>query len=353
MTESDVKTRILAVAVAALMTAGCGTKSNENSTQAPASAAQQITGAGSTFVYPVLSAWAADYQKQSGTSINYQSIGSGGGVAQIKAGTVDFGATDQPLDPKELAASGLAQFPVVIGGVVPVVNVAGIKPAQLRLTGPVLADIYAGTIKRWNDPAIAQLNGGVSLPAADITVVHRSDGSGTSFNFTHYLSEVSAAWKSGPGEGKSVAWPTGVGGKGNEGVAGYVKQIPNSIGYVEYAYVLQNNMAFALLQNSAGAFVAPSADSFQAAAASANWKNATDFFLVMTNAPGAKAYPITASTFIVMHKQPKDKARSDAALTFFRWALQQGQPQAQKLDYVPLPADLVQQVETYIGATIK
>jgi phosphate transport system substrate-binding protein len=303
-------------------------------------------------VYPVLSAWAADYQKQSGASVNYQSIGSGGGVAQIKAGTVDFGATDQPLDPAELASAGLAQFPVVIGGVVPVVNIAGIQPGKLRLTGPVLADIYAGKIKSWNDPAIARLNAGVALPASHITVVHRSDGSGTSFNFTHYLSQVSASWKSSPGEGKSVAWPTGVGGKGNEGVAGYVKQIPNSIGYVEYAYVLQNHMAYALLQNSAGSFVAPSAVSFQAAAASADWKNAKDFFLVMTNAPGADAYPITATTFIVMHRKASDKARSDAALSFFRWALEKGQPQAQKLDYVPLPADLVQQIETYIGASI-
>jgi phosphate transport system substrate-binding protein len=343
---------MLAIAAAALL-AGCGTKSTDNSAQGTASSAQQVTGAGSTFVYPVLSAWAADYQKQSGTSVNYQSIGSGGGIAQIKAGTVDFGATDQPLDPKELAASGLAQFPLVIGGVVPVVNIAGIKPGQVRLTGSVLADIYAGKIKSWNDPAIASLNSGLPLPAANITVVHRSDGSGTSFNFTHYLSQVSPTWKSGPGEGKSVSWPAGVGGKGNEGVAGYVKQIQNSIGYVEYAYVLQNNMSYALLQNSAGAFVAPSADSFQAAAASADWRNTQDFFLVMTNAPGANAYPITASTFIVMHKQPKDKARSDAALAFFRWALEHGQPQAQRLDYVPLPADLVQQIQTYIGANIK
>ena len=346
------KTMMLAIAAAALL-AGCGTKSTDNSAQGTASSAQQVTGAGSTFVYPVLSAWAADYQKQSGTSVNYQSIGSGGGIAQIKAGTVDFGATDQPLDPKELAASGLAQFPLVIGGVVPVVNIAGIKPGQVRLTGSVLADIYAGKIKSWNDPAIASLNSGLPLPAANITVVHRSDGSGTSFNFTHYLSQVSPTWKSGPGEGKSVSWPAGVGGKGNEGVAGYVKQIPNSIGYVEYAYVLQNNMSYALLQNSAGAFVAPSADSFQAAAASADWRNTQDFFLVMTNAPGANAYPITASTFIVMHKEPKDKARSDAALAFFRWALEHGQPQAQRLDYVPLPADLVQQIQTYIGANIK
>ena len=344
------KTMMLAVAAAALLTAGCGTRSGNS--QSSAGTAQQITGAGSTFVYPVLSAWAADYQKQSGASVNYQSIGSGGGVAQIKAGTVDFGATDQPLDPAELASAGLAQFPVVIGGVVPVVNIAGIQPGKLRLTGPVLADIYAGKIKSWNDPAIARLNAGVALPASHITVVHRSDGSGTSFNFTHYLSQVSASWKSSPGEGKSVAWPTGVGGKGNEGVAGYVKQIPNSIGYVEYAYVLQNHMAYALLQNSAGSFVAPSAVSFQAAAASADWKNAKDFFLVMTNAPGADAYPITATTFIVMHRKASDKARSDAALSFFRWALEKGQPQAQKLDYVPLPADLVQQIETYIGASI-
>jgi len=193
----------------------------------------------------------------------------------------------------------------------------------------------------------------VSLPNAAITVVHRSDGSGTSFNFTHYLSQVSPAWKSGPGEGKSVNWPTGVGGKGNEGVAGYVKQIPNSIGYVEYAYVLQNHMAFAQLQNAAGNFVAPSAATFQAAAAGADWKNAKDFFLVMTNAAGANSYPITATTFIVMHRQPKDKARSDAALSFFRWALEKGQPQAQKLDYVPLPADLVGQIESYLGASIQ
>jgi phosphate transport system substrate-binding protein len=346
-----VKALTLAVAAAALLTAACGTKSG-NQVKAPEGSAQ-ITGAGSTFVYPVLSAWSADYAKQTGQQINYQSIGSGGGISQVKAGTVDFGATDQPLDPKELAQSGLAQFPVVVGGVVPVVNISGVEPGKLRLTGPVLADIYAGKIKKWNEPAIAQLNPGVTLPAAAIAVVHRSDGSGTSFNFTHYLSQVSPTWKSGPGEGKTVSWPTGVGGKGNEGVAGYVRQIPNSIGYVEYAYVVQNHMAYALLQNSAGVFVAPSAQSFQAAAASADWKNAKDFFLVMTNAPGAEAYPITATTFILMHKQPKDKARSDAALNFFRWALEKGQPQAQKLDYVPLPAELVSQIESYIGANIK
>ncbi|MFL6765454.1 MAG: phosphate ABC transporter substrate-binding protein PstS [Sphingomicrobium sp.] len=341
-----------AAAGAALLLAACHNNNSQNAASGQ-SAAAQITGAGSTFVYPVLSAWSADFARQSGAQVNYQSIGSGGGISQIKAGTVDFGASDQPLDPKELADAGLAQFPIVIGGVVPVVNITGIDAGKLRLAGPVLADIYAGKITSWNDPVITRLNPGLSLPGAKIAVVHRSDGSGTSFNFTHYLSQVSSAWKSGPGEGKTVAWPTGVGGKGNEGVAGYVQQIPNSIGYVEYAYVLQNHMAYTLLQNSAGNFVAPSAASFQAAAASADWKNARDFFLVMTNAPGANAFPITATTFILMHRQPKDKSRSDAALNFFRWALEKGQPQAKKLDYVPLPADLVSQVESYIGATIK
>ena len=341
----------IALGAVALLLAACQNSNSPGTREA--SGAVQITGAGSTFVYPVLSAWSADYAKQTGQAINYQSIGSGGGISQIKAGTVDFGATDQPLDPKELAGAGLAQFPIVIGGVVPVVNLGGIAPGKLRLTGPALADIYAGKIKRWNDPVIAGLNPGLALPAAEIAVVHRSDGSGTSFNFTHYLSQVSPTWKAGPGEGKTVSWPTGVGGKGNEGVAAYVKQIPNSIGYVEYAYVLQNQMPFALLQNAAGNFVAPNAASFQAAAAGADWKNAQDFFLVMTNAPGANAYPITATTFVLMHRQPKDKGRSDAALKFFRWALEHGQGQAQKLDYVPLPADLVGQVGNYIDASIK
>jgi phosphate transport system substrate-binding protein len=301
----------------------------------------------------VLSAWAADFQKQGGAAINYQSIGSGGGISQVKAGTVDFGATDQPLKSDELAQSGLAQFPVVIGGIVAVVNIPGLDSGKLRLTGPLLADIYAGKVKNWNDPAIVKINPGVALPNTAIATVHRSDGSGTTFNFTHYLSQVSPAWKSGPGEGKTVSWVGGVGGKGNEGVAGYVKQLPNSIGYVEYAYVVQNKMAYAVLQNTAGNFVAPSTDSFSAAADSADWKNATDFNLVMTNAPGASAYPITASTFILMPKQPKDKAKSDSALSFFRYALEKGQDRAKKLDYVPLPASLVQQIESYISANIK
>ena len=313
----------------------------------------QVTGAGSTFVYPVLSAWASDYSKQAGVNINYQSIGSGGGITQVKAGTVDFGATDQPLASDELGKSNLAQFPIVIGGIVPVVNIAGMQSGKLKLSGPVLADIYLGKVKTWNDPEIAKLNPGVSLPGAAIATVHRSDGSGTTFNFTHYLAQVSPAWKTGPGEGKTVAWTGGVGGKGNEGVAGYVKQLPNSIGYVEYAYVVQNGMTYAQMQNAAGNFVTPSTDSFSAAADSADWKNARDFNLVMTNAPGANAYPITASTFILLPKQPKDKAKSDAAVAFFKYALEKGQDQAKKLDYVPLPASLVQQIETYIGQNVK
>jgi phosphate transport system substrate-binding protein len=311
------------------------------------------TGAGSSFVYPVLSRWAADFQKQSGTSINYQSIGSGAGVSQVKAGTVEFGASDQPLASDELAKSNLAQFPIVIGGIVAVVNVPGLDSARLKLTGPLLADIFAGKVKSWADPAIAGLNPGVKLPKANIAVVHRSDGSGTTFNFTHYLRQVSPTWKSGPGEGKTVSWPTGVGGKGNEGVAGYVKQIPNSIGYVEYAYVVQNKMNYALLQNAAGKFVSPGAETFSNAAETADWANARDFNLVMTNAAGPNAYPITATTFILMPRQPKDKAKSDAALSFFRFALDKGQARAKALDYVPLPKALVEQIESYIGATIK
>jgi len=346
-----VKAMKFAAAAAVLLTAACGTKSGNEAE--PAGSVQQITGAGSTFVYPVLSAWAADYHDQAGTAVNYQSIGSGGGISQVKAGTVDFGATDQPLGSDELVQSNLAQFPVVIGGIVAVVNIPGLASGQLKLTGPLLADIYAGKVKNWSDPVIARVNPGVKLPNANIAVVHRSDGSGTTFNFTHYLSQVSPAWKSGAGEGKTVSWPTGVGGKGNEGVAGYVKQIPNSIGYVEYAYVVQNKMTYAQLQNAAGTFVSPSADTFSNAAQSANWAQAKDFNLVMTNASGQNAYPITATTFILMPKQPKDKAKSDAAIAFFRYALEKGQSQANSLDYVPLPDALVKQIETYIGANIK
>jgi len=342
-----------AAASAALFVSACGGPSGNQQANGTAKAGAEVTGAGSTFVYPVLSAWASDYAGQSGTKVNYQSIGSGGGISQVKAGTVDFGASDQPLDSAELAESGLAQFPIVIGGIVPVINLTGIEPGKLRLTGPLLADIFAGKVKSWNNPSIVKINPGVKLPSAPIAIVHRSDGSGTTFNFTHYLSQVSPSWKAGPGEGKTVSWPGGVGGKGNEGVAAYVKQLPNSIGYVEYAYVLQSGMNYASLQNAAGNFVQPSAETFSNAAETADWAKAQDFNLVMTNAPGANAYPLTATTFILMPKSPKEAARSKAALDFFRFALDSGQRQAKKLDYVPLPQPLVKQIEDYIARTIK
>jgi phosphate transport system substrate-binding protein len=312
-----------------------------------------ITGAGSTFVYPVLARWATDFKKAGGDEINYQSIGSGGGIAQIKAGTVDFGATDKPLSSDELAAAGLAQFPVVIGGIVPVINIPGAKPGQVKMSGAVLAAIYAGEIKSWNDPRIAKINPGLHFPAKPITPIHRADDSGTTFNFTHYLSQVSPGWKAKFGEGKTVSWNGGIGGKGNEGVAGYVKQVPYSIGYVEYAYVKQNKLAYTLMQNSAGKFVAPNAKTFAAAAATADWPHAKDFNLVMTNAPGASSYPIAATTFVLMYKQPKNAANSAAARKFFNWALTKGQPQALSLDYVPLPAPLVKRIQGYVGSEIR
>jgi len=257
--------------------------------------AADVTGAGASFIYPVMSKWSADYAKASGKQVNYQSIGSGGGIAQIKAGTVDFGSSDAPLTPEELAKFGLAQFPSVIGGVVPVINVPGVPSGALKLDGALLADIFLGKVKAWNDPRIVALNGGVKLPSKKITVVHRSDGSGTTFNFVNYLSKVSGDWKAKVGEGTSVKWPTGIGGKGNEGVAAYVKQIKGGIGYVELSYALQNKMAYARLKNAAGNYVLPSDETFSAAAASADWAGARDFYLVMTNAPGADSWPITAT----------------------------------------------------------
>lgn len=315
--------------------------------------AADVTGAGASFVFPLMSKWSADYNAATGHKINYQSIGSSGGIAQIKAGTVDFGSSDAPLKPADLAAAGLIQFPSVIGGVVPVVNIAGIEPGQVKLTGPVLADIFQGKITKWNDDAIVTLNGGLTLPSATITIVHRSDGSGTTFNFVNYLSKVSPDFKSSVGEGTSVQWPYGLGGKGNEGVAAYVKQVKNSIGYVELSYALQNKMAYTQLQNAAGQYVTPSAESFAAAAASADWKNATDFNLIITNAPGEKSWPIAATNFILMHATAKDAARSKSALDFFRWAYASGQEQAKTLDYVPLPAELVSQIEAYLVAKAK
>jgi phosphate transport system substrate-binding protein len=309
--------------------------------------AADITGAGSTFVFPILSKWSADYSTKTGNRINYQSIGSGGGLAQIRAATIDFGASDAPMKPEDLQTLGMGQFPLVIGGIVPTVNIDGVQPGQIRFTGTLLANIYLSKVTNWNDPAIAKLNPDLKLPNAAITVVHRADGSGTTFNWVNYLSKVSVEWKDKVGEGTAVEWPTGIGAKGNEGVAAFVTQTKNSIGYVEYAYVLQNKMRYGLVQNKAGKFIKPDAASFQAAAASANWGDAKDFNLIMTNAPGETAYPVAATVFIIMYKQPKDATRTKTAIEFFKWALENGQKQANDLDYVPLPESLVTQIENY------
>ena len=314
--------------------------------------AADITGAGSTFVYPILSKWSASYNAKAGDKVNYQSIGSGGGIAQIKASTVTFGASDMPLKPQELEKAGLAQFPVVIGGVVPVVNLPGVKAGEMHFTGPVIANIYLGKITKWNDPAITSLNPRVKLPDQKITVVHRSDGSGTTFNWVNYLSKVSPEWQSKVGEGTSVQWPAGIGGKGNEGVAAYVNQIKGSFGYVELAYALQNKMTFTKVKNKSGYFVDPSLETFQAAAAGAEWKS-QDFYEVITDAAGKDSWPISASTFVLMYKQPKDAARSAEALKFFKWALEEGQNDAKSLDYVALPTKLVKQIEAYWAKEIK
>jgi phosphate transport system substrate-binding protein len=315
--------------------------------------ATDITGAGSSFVYPVLAKWSAEFTTKTSNKINYQSIGSGGGIAQIKAATVDFGASDKPLDAKDLGDTGLGQFPVVIGGIVPVVNIEGVQPGELKLTGALMADIFLGKVQKWNDKAIADLNPGAKLPETLITVVHRSDGSGTSFNVTNYLSKVSPEWKEKVGEGTAVNWPTGVGGKGNEGVAAYVKQIKDSIGYVEYAYALQNKLTFVQMQNHAGKWVKPDKASFSAAAATADWKNAKDFTLIMTDAPGDAAWPITATTWAIMYKAPKDATHTKTAFEFFKWSFEQGQKQAESLDYVPLPESLVKQIEAYWKSDFK
>ncbi|MGY3489219.1 phosphate transport system substrate-binding protein [Bradyrhizobium sp. USDA 4011] len=311
--------------------------------------AAETRGAGSTFVSPVMAKWIDAYKATTGNTVSYQSVGSSIGVGLIKKAAVDFGTSDMPLDSKELDRLGMVQFPIVIGGVVPVVNIAGVKPGQIQFTGQLLADIYLGKIRLWNDPAIQAVNPGLQLPRTAITVVHRIDGSGTTFNWSNYLSKVSAQWKAGVGEGTSVEWPVGLGGKGNDGVASLVSLIPGSIGYLEYAYALQrlDRISFGLVQNSAGNFVTPDAASFQAAASSADWTAAQDFNLVLTNAPGEDAYPITATTFVLMHKQSKSPERSATAIDFLRWSLQSGRPQAQLLNYVPLPATLVEQIERY------
>ena len=322
-------------------------------TLAFSASAKDITGAGSTFVYPVLAKWSATYHGKTGNKVNYQSIGSGAGIAQIKAGTVTFGASDKPLPPSELRQFGLVQFPLVIGGVVPVVHLSGVKPGKIRFSGSLLADIYLGKIKKWNDPAIVKLNPGLALPDRRITVVHRSDGSGTTFNWTNYLSKVSVSWKSKVSEGTSVNWPTGIGGKGNAGVAAYVQRIVGAIGYVELTYAIQNKMAYAAIRNQAGRFVLPSAKSFQAAAARTNWSSKPDFYQVITNAPGKKSWPIAATVFVMMYKQPKNLVQSQDALKFFKWSLEKGQRDANSLNYVPLPGKLVRKIESYWHRQIK
>ncbi|WP_347262126.1 phosphate ABC transporter substrate-binding protein PstS [Rudaea sp.] len=336
----SIRHSITALAVAATLFAG-------------SAQAVDITGAGSTFVQPIVTKWSATYAEKTGNKVNYGGGGSGAGIAQIKAATIDFGASDKPLSPEELSAAGLGQFPIVIGGVVPVVNIEGIKAGEIKLTGAQLGDIYLGKIKKWNDPALVASNAGVKLPDAAIQVVSRSDGSGTTFNYTNYLSKVSPAWKEKVGEGTSVQWPVGVGGKGNAGVAAYVQQINGSIGYVELAYALQNKMAYTQVQNSAGKFVTPNLASFAAAASHADWKSAKDFQLVITNAPGDDSWPITATAFALIYKTPKDAAHSKTVIDYFKYAYTEGGKAAEALDYVPLPAELVAQIEAYWKAEVK
>jgi phosphate transport system substrate-binding protein len=327
-----------ALALSAVALSACGKGAATEGKMGEAPKAGDISGAGATFPAPLYSKWAETYKGQTQMGLNYQAIGSGGGIKQIKAKTVDFGASDKPLKPDELAQAGLYQFPTVMGGVVPVVNLPGVGAGQIRLSGAVLASIYLGEIKTWNAPEIAKLNPGVKLPAMAISVVHRSDGSGTSFLYTTYLSMVSPGWKTKVGASDSVSWPTGLGGKGNDGVAAFVKQTPGSIGYVEYAYAKQNKLASALLQNKSGAFVAAAAEDFAAAAEGADWAHAQGNYILLLDQPAAKAWPITGATFILMHRQQADAARGKATLKFFDWSYTNGDAEAAKLDYVPLPA---------------
>jgi phosphate transport system substrate-binding protein len=311
---------------------------------APAVAAE-ISGAGATFPYPIYAKWAEAYKDKTGTALNYQSIGSGGGIKQIEAKTVDFGASDMPLTPDKLSADDLQQFPMVMGGVVPVINLAGIKPGELKLDGKVLAGMYLGTISNWNDPAIAALNPGVKLPDKAIATVHRSDGSGTNFIFTHYLSSVDPDFKSKVGENTSVEFPGGLGGKGNEGVAALAARTDGAIGYVEYAYALQNKMTYALLKNHDGEFVSPESKTFQAAAANADWSKAPGFYLLLTDQPGKESWPITGATFILMHHKQEKPENAREVLNFFDWAYHNGSQLAEQLDYVPMPASVISAVE--------
>jgi phosphate transport system substrate-binding protein len=315
--------------------------------------AAESNGAGASFVFPVMTKWSSEYNKATQSRISYQSIGSGGGIAQIKANTVDFGSSDAPLTSEELAKFKLGQFPSVNGGIVPVVNIPGVAAGSIRFDGQVLANIYLGKINTWNDPAIVALNSGLTLPALPIRVIYRADGSGTTFNFVNYLSKVSPEWKSKIGEGTTVRWPGGFGGKGNEGVAAYVKQIKGSIGYIELSYATSNKLTYAAMKNASGNFVQPNLKSIQAAALSADWANAKDFYLVITNAPGKEAWPITATNFILMSKAPKKPANAKEAIKFFNWVYDNGDAAAQNLGYVPLPADLVTRIKAYQTANFK
>ena len=318
---------------------------------ASAAFAQDVTGAGASFPAPLYAKWADAYNKATNQKINYQSVGSSAGLRQIRGKTVDFGASDIPLSDADLAKDGLVQFPTVMGGVVPVVNVKGIGPGQLRMTGQLLGDIYLGKITKWNDAAVAAINPGVSLPDSTIAVVRRADGSGTTFIFTNYLSKVSPDWKSKVGEGAAVNWPTGAGGKGNEGVAAFVQRLPNSIGYVEYSYARANKMGHVLLRNAAGNFVAPDDATFKAAAAGADW--AKTFYQILTDQPGKEAWPITGATFIVMHKQQDKPAQAAASLRFFDWAFNNGDKMSTELDYVPMPDSVETMVRQLWAAEIK
>ncbi len=312
-----------------------------------------ISGAGATFPYPLYAQWAYKFESINGVKLNYQSIGSGGGIAQIKAKTVDFGASDAPLTPAELDSLGLIQFPMVIGGVVPVINLAGVRAGEMRLSAALLADIFLGKIIKWDDAAVRQLNPDLAIPAKEITVVHRADGSGTTWIFTNYLDKISPAWKEKVGFGKAVNWPVGVGGKGNEGVAAYVKRVDGAIGYVEYAYALQNKMITIKLQNHEGEFVAPTSFTFQASAANADWQNAAGYYLVLTDQPGKDSWPITGASFILMHRQQEHGGTAKSILEFFDWSYRHGADLAQKLDYVPMPMNVVELVEQTWRETIR
>jgi phosphate transport system substrate-binding protein len=315
--------------------------------------AADITGAGATFPFPLYSKWADSYKKETGNGLNYQSIGSGGGIKQIQAKTVTFGASDMPLKAEQLDKDGLVQWPMVMGAIVPVVNIEGVKPGEMVLDGETLGNIYLGKITKWDDPAIKKLNPDLKLPSEAIAVVRRSDGSGTTFNFTDYLSKVSPEWKSKVGSSTAVEWPVGVGAKGNEGVSGNISQTKNSIGYVEYAYAKQNKLTFTGLINKAGKTVQPTVEAFQAAASNADWEKAPGYYVILTDQPGEKSWPITASTFILMHKDPADKAAAAEALKFFKWAFAKGDKMAEELDYIPMPDNVVKMIEKTWSSDIK